>query len=130
MLNRINYRRITQIVATALMCGLACFVNYCITQVVTPYFLPLTAILVFVALIYEFNPPIILIIFFGLLDDVMLNGPIGLFVFVYSFLTYLVHAHMRNITNKKLVITIFIILFCLVNVITAKLSSSHICFIK
>jgi cell shape-determining protein MreD len=111
-----------QLAAAVLMCTLASFVNYCIVQIVTPYFLPLTMIPVFTILIYDFDLPIMLIVLLGLLDDVMLNCPIGLSVLMYSSLAYLVYAHMKRIANKKLVVIAFVILFFLINVISAWLS--------
>ncbi len=118
MLNRLYIRRVLEISIMASVCLMSSFFNYCLMQIIGAYFLPITIIPLFLALIFEYKVPIILVAVLGLIDDLMLNGPFGLFAFLYSGMAYFVYSKMRHMTNRKSAIALFLSMVLLINICT------------
>ena len=94
------------------------FLNYCITQVVGTYFLPLTIMLIYFAAILEFEIPIFFIAGIGLFDDSLANGFLGLYAFIYLILSYFVMTKLKDLPGRKYITGFFILVFALTNFLT------------
>lgn len=107
----------TSVISVLVFCS---FLNYCIVQIIDPYFLPITIIPIFLAILFGYNIPIVTVILVGILDDIFTNSHLGLFAALYLFITYLLVTNKRFFTNKKISLSVFFIIFILTNIITHK----------
>lgn len=118
MLNKFSIRQLLNLLIITFVCLMASFLNYCLIQAIGVYFLPLTIVPLFLVIVLEYNVSIILVAGLGLIDDVLLNGPFGLFAFLYSGMSYLVYSKMKHIENKKIGIMLFVSIVLLINILT------------
>ncbi|MDR1233875.1 MAG: hypothetical protein LBJ92_01855 [Holosporales bacterium] len=99
-----------------LICIITSFLSYCLSQVIGPYFVPLTVIPVFVYALGAHNPaPGIVAITAGITDDIFLNLPLGTFPFIYIILSYTTILYEKNIKSKRLACVILVCILIVIN---------------
>lgn len=105
----------TSVISVLVFCS---FFNYCVIQIVDPYFLPITIIPVFLSVLLNYKISILTLIAIGILDDIFYNGYIGIFPILYLFITYLMLTNKIFFYNKKISLFVFLLIFILTNIIT------------
>lgn len=101
------------LILTMLLC--VSFLNYCLQQIFGVWSLPLTIIPIFIASFLNWQLPLTLIIFAGILDDIFLNGFLGLYPAIYVLMEYLISEKFSSYRGNKFVILTFFLLFFAIN---------------
>lgn len=113
-----KFRITTFQVCIIFLCLGASFLNYCIVQIVPPYILPLTTIpIVATSLFSHHTPTNIIAVVSGILDDTMLNAPLGTFPLAYIILMYILRHWNQNTIVKRIIFFVFLIIFIVINII-------------
>lgn len=118
MVKKFNIRKFIRLTTIAIILLATSFLNYCLMQIFGAYFMPLTAIVLFIAEFSQYNLPITMIAGIGLLDDLLSNGYLGLYAFIYLSLSYFMSTKLQDIANKKYLIISFLVVFALINIFT------------
>ena len=90
------------------------FLNYCLQQIFGAWFLPLTIIPIFVTSFLGFQLPLTAILLAGVLDDILLNGFLGIYPALYLLIEYLISEKFSSYKSNKYVILSFFLLFFLI----------------
>jgi len=98
-------------------CWIISFFNYTIMQIVGEYNIPLTVVPLFIAFSLSYKIPVFAIILIGLFDDFFLNAPLGVFPLIYCFSAYILLFSLKNIPSRKILISSFLILFFIANIL-------------
>lgn len=97
------------------VCLIASFLNYCLLQIGITFFIPITILPIFCAFIFGYRIPALVILAIGVVDDAMLNVPIGVFSLVYLFVVYIILTFLKNPSNPMASVYIFAVLYTVVN---------------
>ncbi len=112
---KLNLTKISKFLLILTMLFCTSFLNYCLQQILGVWFLPLTIIPIFVASFLVWQLPLTSIIFAGFLDDILLNGFLGLYPAIYVLVEYLISEKFSSYRDNKLVILSFFLLFFVMN---------------
>jgi hypothetical protein len=100
---------------TILICLVASFCNYCLLLMGCRFILPITILPIASLLIFKYKIPAIMIILFGLFDDIMLNFRVGTCAVIYSIISYLISINWKKQYNPMHLIYIFVMLYVVIN---------------
>lgn len=105
---------VRNLIITAI-CIVTCFLNYCLLQIGFRFFIPITVLPVFCFFVFGYKIPASVVLAIGVLDDVMVNVPIGTFALLYSSIAYIISVFRQKNINSILFVYIFSGLYIVVN---------------
>lgn len=115
-----NLKLITLLQTTffILLCSLTSFFNYLLTQIIGGYFVPLTALAILFYSISGRYIPLVFVFIIGIIDDILLNSPLGTYALTYSILLFILSIQMKKLKNKKFLVFVISAIFLLINFVT------------
>lgn len=100
-----------------LVCIATSFVNYCISQAIDAYFLPLTIVSLFLFQLHGVKISVGAVSVIGVIDDIFSGSFLGTFPFIYAAMLYFVKTRSSPLSDKILILC-FILAFLVINVLT------------
>ena len=94
------------------------FVNYCITLIFGAWFLPLTIFIIFLLHVWNDEIPLFILLILGLFDDLLADGILGIYPFIYIALEYILSSKLNKYLINKYGIILFFVCAIAINILT------------
>ena len=118
MQNKLRIREFCYTCFITLMCLSCSLLNYFLVQSVGGYFLPLTIVPIFCAFAYGANFSVVVVFLLGLIDDILMNGTLGIYPTIYLLITYFLCTQSKDLNNRRGLLIAFLLLFITLNLLS------------
>ncbi|MBQ7524009.1 MAG: hypothetical protein IJT08_00160 [Alphaproteobacteria bacterium] len=117
MIDSARFSLFLQSSLASLICIATSFMNYCVVQAIGAYFLPLTAVSLFLLCLRCVRISVIAVAFIGIIDDVFSDSFLGTFPFLYALMLCLLQTRTSQLSDKTLTL-LFVMIFLGINALT------------